>query len=98
VITFSIVPATLCETICSLSVAPLSARLDKNIIQRSFKKMFQRYATQFWLQLLIFLEKVFKVVARDQSLSLIFSLKFFKRTLNLKFGFLLSSYIGATQN
>ena len=32
-ITFSVVEATLCETICSLGVAPLSARLDKNIIQ-----------------------------------------------------------------
>jgi hypothetical protein len=34
VITFSIIPATLCHTICSLGVAPLSARLDKNTIQR----------------------------------------------------------------
>jgi hypothetical protein len=34
VITFSIIPATLRHTICSLGVAPLSARLDKNTIKR----------------------------------------------------------------
>jgi hypothetical protein len=33
-ITFSIIPATLRYTICSLGVAPLSARLDKYTIQR----------------------------------------------------------------
>jgi hypothetical protein len=33
-ITFAIIPATLRHTIFSLGVAPLSARLDKNTIQR----------------------------------------------------------------
>jgi hypothetical protein len=63
-ITFSVVEATLCETICSLGVAPLSARLDKNIIQR-LKKCFNVMRDNFCFN---FCFKVFKVVARDQRL------------------------------